>query len=141
MWKPILRATLPILLFLGAVSLLIYGARFHYVLVYHEYEEEQEFPIAPPAPFAPQVPGPEGGPPLFGQPPFEQPGEGPVFVDPFQGVPPSFLQTIKAKVTVTEKENQSEPRLIREVTFGGVTLSAGRLMRTYTGQPPSLCPT
>jgi hypothetical protein len=140
MWKSILRALLPIVLFCGALGMLIYGAGFHSALVYHEYEEEQEFPIAPP-PVAPQVPGQENALPPFGQPPFEQPGVGPVFVDPFQAVPPAFRETIKAKVKVTEKENLSEPRLVREVTFGGVTLTAGRLMRTYTGQPPSLCPT
>jgi len=37
---------------------------------------------------------------------------------------------------------ESEPELIREVTFGGVTrLDTGETKRTYTGQPPSLCPT
>jgi len=130
MWKSILRALLPIVLFSGAVGLLIYGAGFHFVPVSHQ--EEIEVSIAPPMPFAP--------PPLPGGPPFGQPGEGPVFVDPFQGVPLPFLQTIKKKRIVTE--NESEPRLIREVTFGGVArLSSGSLMRTYTGQPPSLCPT
>jgi len=135
MWKPILRALLPMVLFAGAVGLLIYGTRFHFVPVSHQ--EEIEVSIAPPTPFAPP---PIPGQPPFGQPPFGQPGEGPPFVGPFQGALPPFLQTIKAKVVVTE--NESEPTLVREVTFGGVArLSSGSLMRTYTGQPPSLCPT
>ena len=130
MWKSILRALLPIVLFAGAIGLLIYGARLHFVPVSHQ--EEIEVSIAPPTPFA--------TPPIPGQPLFGQPGEGPLFVDPFQGAPPPFLQTIKAKVIVAE--NESEPTLVREVTFGGVArLSSGSLMRTYTGQPPSLCPT
>jgi hypothetical protein len=130
MWKSILRASLSIVLLAGAVGLLIYGARFHAVPVSHE--EEIEVSVAPPMPLAP--------PTLPGEPPFGQPGEGPVFVDPFQGALPPFLQTIKKKHIVTE--NESEPRLIREVTFGGVArLSSGSLVRTYTGQPPSLCPT
>jgi hypothetical protein len=130
MWKPVLRALLPIAVFLGALGLLIYGARFHFVPV--SQEEEIEVSIAPPTPFVP--------PPIPGQPPFGQPGEGPLFVDPFQRALPPFLQTIKAKVIVTE--NESEPTLIREVTFGGVARpTSGILMRTYTGQPPSLCPT
>jgi len=121
---------LPMVLFAGAVGLLIYGARFHFVPVSHQ--EEIEVSIAPPTPFA--------TPPIPGQPPFGEPGGGPVFVDPFQGALPPFLQTINKKVIVTEDE--SEPTLVREVTFGGVArLSSGILMRTYTGQPPSLCPT
>ena len=149
MWKSVLRALLPIAVFLGALGLLIYGMRFHFVPV--SQEEEIEVSIAPPTPFVP--------PPIPGQ-----PGEGPVFVDPFQRALPPFLQTIKTKVIVTE--NESEPTLIREVTFGGVALltlqpdnevarevtfggvwnwsarrTSGSLMRTYSGQPPSLCPT
>jgi len=38
--------------------------------------------------------------------------------------------------------DEAEFVLIREVTFGGVTrLESGELKRTYSGRPPSLCPT
>jgi hypothetical protein len=143
MWRSILRALSSVVLFSGAAVLLIYGERFHSVAV--SREEEKEFSIAPPTPFAPPpIPGqpslgqPPFGQPPFGAPPFGQPGQGPPLVGPLPGAPP-FLQTIKTKVIVTE--NESEPTLVREVTFGGVTLTSGTLMRTYTGQPPSLCPT
>ena len=50
------------------------------------------------------------------------------------------MEEFKETVIITEPE--SEPTLIREVSFGGVTLLAsGELMRTYSGEPPSLCPT
>lgn len=36
----------------------------------------------------------------------------------------------------------SEPKIIREVTIGGlIRLPTGMLKRTYSGQSPSLCPT
>jgi hypothetical protein len=38
--------------------------------------------------------------------------------------------------------SQTEPRLIKEVTVGGVTLTEdGTIRRTYSGDMPSLCPT
>jgi hypothetical protein len=131
MWKSLLRGLLPMVLFCGAVGLLVYGARFHLVPVSHE--EEIEVSLGPPPLFPP--------PPLPGEPPFGEPGGEPPFVGPpLPGAPPPFLQSIKTKVIVAEDE--SEPTLIREVTFGGVArLGSGELKRTYTGQPPSLCPT
>ncbi len=37
---------------------------------------------------------------------------------------------------------ESEPHLIREITVGGVTrLDSGEIKRTYTGKPPTACPT
>ena len=36
---------------------------------------------------------------------------------------------------------EGEPKLVREVTIGGLVLSDGVLRRTYSGQPPSMCPT
>ncbi|MHC5034353.1 MAG: hypothetical protein ACYTFZ_04900 [Planctomycetota bacterium] len=45
-------------------------------------------------------------------------------------------------VTEIVETSESEPRLIREVTVGGVTrLETGELQRTYSGEAPSLCPT
>jgi len=93
-------------------------------------EQEIEISIGPPP-----MPGFPGGPP------FEEP-----FGDPSMGgppgmmAPPPFMEKIKETIIVTEDE--SELTLNREVTFGGVTLLAsGDIMRTYTGAPPSLCPT
>jgi len=57
---------------------------------------------------------------------------------PFPGAPPSDFPPIVNLVTLEE----SEPRVILEVTFGGVVrLPTGDIKRTYTGPPPSLCPT
>jgi hypothetical protein len=37
---------------------------------------------------------------------------------------------------------ESEPELVHEVSFGGVARSPeGEVKRTYSGKPPSLCPT
>ncbi|HUW18691.1 MAG TPA: hypothetical protein VMW16_05260 [Sedimentisphaerales bacterium] len=37
---------------------------------------------------------------------------------------------------------QSEPALIREVSVGGLRRDeSGQVQKTYTGQPPSACPT
>jgi hypothetical protein len=76
-------------------------------------------------------PPPDAG---FGPPP----GDG--FGAPGMGAPPPFLTKIKETIIVPEEE--SEASLIREITIGGVTLLAeGILRRTYSGEPPSLCPT
>lgn len=153
-WRTVLRGLLSIVLFAGAVASLIYGAKYHFVPV--SEEGEIEISIAPPPPLPPMgIPGelpfetPGMGPPLgempppdmeqpFGEP--ELPGPAAPHVEPFPPGLPPFFDTIKQKVITTEDE--SEPTLIREVTFGGVTLlDSGELLRTYTGQPPSMCPT
>jgi hypothetical protein len=153
MWRLILRTILAAGLLAGGIASLIYGARFHTA----EVTEEQEIQVSilPPPGFGPPgFPGdpsfeeplgeqpPGFGPPGFpGQPPFEGlPGEPPFADEPAMMDPPPFMTTVKEKVIVADDE--SELTLIREVTFGGVTLLAsGELRRTYTGQPPSLCPT
>jgi hypothetical protein len=79
-------------------------------------------------------PGAEFGPPgaEFGVP---SPGGPP----PWMALPPELA---KEKEKIVLDEVLSELALIREVTIGGVTrLSDGGLWRTYTGTPPSLCPT
>jgi hypothetical protein len=54
--------------------------------------------------------------------------------------PPPFLDKFTEKVIISEPE--SEPTLMREVSIGGITLLAeGILRRTYSGDPPLLCPT
>jgi hypothetical protein len=53
--------------------------------------------------------------------------------------PPDVLLPSLAR---TVEVLQSESRLIREVTVGGVArLPDGRIKRTYTGSAPSQCPT
>ena len=53
------------------------------------------------------------------------------------GAPAGFAPVYET-ITLVE----SEPELVREVTYGGVTrLPTGETKRTYTGKPPSLCPT
>lgn len=42
---------------------------------------------------------------------------------------------------VLAKHEEPETVLVREVTYGGLRLVEGRLERTYTGKPPSRCPT
>nr|MBC8877032.1 hypothetical protein [Planctomycetota bacterium] len=125
----------------GGIASVIYGAWFRTVPV--SEEQEIEISLAPP----PGMPGFPGEPPFdeqFGGPPFGGP---PFGGPPEMGGPPDMMPSlpfgmgkIKEKIIVTEPE--PEPKLINEVTFGGVTLLAsGDIMRTYTGEPPSLCPT
>ena len=113
----IMRAVVPVLLLLGGIASLIYGARFHDTLVFEEKEIEEKIPVP------------------FGMPPFAGP-EAPPWAQP-----PGFtLRTDKHKVLVPY--DQSEPTLIRDVTVGGVVLlDSGDLKRTYSGKAPSLCPT
>lgn len=115
------RAILPLLVFGGGVGCFVYGVGFHTASVAEE--QEIEVPLAPP----------------------------PVILDPgqpFEGMPgeaafPGFLSfpgKVKEKILVSEDE--PEPRLIREVSVGGVTLLAsGERRRTYSGEAPLLCPT
>jgi hypothetical protein len=129
MWTLIRRAIVPLVVLLSAVASVIYGARYHRQPVAEE--REIEISLADPMPFPPAGPddgaSPFGDPGGFGPPP----GMGGFFAAPTK---------IIEKVLVTKEE--AEPTLIREVTFGGVVLMAsGELMRTYTGQPPSMCPT
>ena len=51
-------------------------------------------------------------------------------------------RTIKVQGYQDRREERTGADLIREVTIGGVVLlESGKLRRTYTGEPPSLCPT
>jgi len=128
MWARILRAIPPLILLGGGIASVIYGAMYHTVPV--SEEQEIEISLAPPP-----MPG------FPGEPPFEEPFGEPSFGGPPDMMaPPPFLEKVKETIVVTEEER--EFKLIREVTFGGVTLLAsGDIMRTYTGAPPSLCPT
>lgn len=150
MWRIIQRTMPPLLLLCGGIAAVIYGAKYHTVPV--SEEQEIEISLAPPSmpgfPGEPPFEEPFGAPPFedapFGAPPFEEP---PFGAPPDMGGPPDMMGPmppgmgkIKEKIIVTEYE--SEPTLVNEVTFGGVALLAsGDIMRTYSGEPPSLCPT
>ena len=83
---------------------------------------------------------------------FGMPG-GPASEPPDGSAPPGFGQGpsadeaqgfMKKKITqqVLVHKMVSELNLNREVSFGGVALSGdGTLLQTYSGRPPSLCPT
>ena len=118
------RLVLPVLLIVAGAAAVIYGVKYHSTPVFEEIEVEKSVMV--PAPF-PAFPPPGQFSPL---------GEG----APFPDAPPlvSKLVTLKDQKSVPE----FEPALVREVTFGGVALGeSGKLWRTYTGAPPSLCPT
>jgi hypothetical protein len=138
LWAIVQRALVPIVLVGAGIALVVYGAAYHTVEVAEEQEIEIE--VEPPMPFGPEFPGddPElGGPPGFGPPGLEPPELAPPF--PIVQPPPDFAKR-QVKVLVTEVER--EPVVIREVTIGGlVLLEPGTLERTYSGKPPSLCPT
>jgi hypothetical protein len=110
------RAVLPVLLVIGGLASLVYGVKFHVVPVLAE--EKTEVSIDMPDPLQSSMPGMQS---------FDEP-------------PRMRKQTVERTVEVTI--NLSEPALIRDVTVGGVVLNkSGDIMRTYSGKPPSLCPT
>lgn len=135
------RAIIPTLLVLVGVVSVYYGVRYNFQEVVEE--QEIEIDLAPPVPPGPMMP-PGTQPGFPDAPPFEQPppfGDPPPFMEPppFMGAAP-FPMKVKEIVLVATQD--SELKLIREVTFGGVVLSAtGPLRRTYSGAPPLLCPT
>jgi hypothetical protein len=113
------RAVLPLLSILAGVAALAYGVRFHVLPVIEEHESEisinmeESFP-----PMQPSFPG----------------------MDPRSG-PPRFRKQTVTKIT-EEIIPLAEPALIRDATIGGIVLNEARaLKRTYSGTPPSLCPT
>jgi hypothetical protein len=131
----VLRAAVPLVLLASGSVALVYGIARHSAVV--SVEQEIEVNLAPPPGVVP--PGGEAGVPGFGPPGAELGVPSLPFDAPFMQLPPE-LAKVKEKVIVSEPT--AELVLIREVTFGGVTrLSSGVLWRTYTGAPPSLCPT
>ena len=133
--KSLARGTAPLVLVLAGVASLVYGCGYHSTIV--SWEQEVEIELPPPGGGMPggmdRPPEPGGGPAGFGP-----PGEdfGTLWPEP---PPPQEWLTIQDTVVVSEEA--AEPQLIREITFGGVRWEAGMLWRTYTGEPPSLCPT
>jgi len=142
------RVIVPLVLFVAGIGSAIYGARYHVIAVIQENEEEVSIPV--PTPFGPGPSGPEGpsvpeGPPAFEGPPGAE-NQGPGGEPPMGGPPPiwqppaSFTTVLKKTIVTTD---ELEPRILREVSVGGVTLAAsGEILRTYTGEEgPALCPT
>ncbi len=139
--KSLARATAPLVLVLAGVASLVYGCGYHSAIVSSEHEVEID--LSPPPGM-----GMPGGMGLPFEPGFEPPGFGPSgagFGDPWLEEPPAGMappqQGLTIRDTVVVSEEAAEPQLIREITYGGVRWDAGRLWRTYTGEPPSLCPT
>ncbi len=139
------------ILVLGIASLL--WGTFRNTLEIYE-EQEIEISLAPPPEMMMQgdpmggmgMPGgPEGGFPgeegFPGEPGFEDPNfGGPPAMPPFMPGPPPEMQKVKQKILVSKEEPES--RAVFEITIGGLALmDTGELQRTYTGAPPSLCPT
>ena len=115
----LIRRGLPILLILAGASLLVYGSAFSQHEVW--FEEKVTPPPPPDLPPPPFIrPGPDGAMPPFMQPP---------------GPPP--------KPYISEKPViEREAKIVLEATRGGLMrLENGRLKRTYSGAPPSGCPT
>ncbi len=141
---------------------MVYGSAFHNIGLL--VEEEREYEVLVPGPMmpfgdsGPPTAPPEG--PLVGPSdnPFAPPGAGgppqqaPPEQNPFQPPPEpsSELQALIPPGMVSKKINErvildeSKPEwvVVRDVTFGGVArLANGQLKRTYSGKPPTLCPT
>ena len=113
------RAVAPLLLLLGGIAALVYGVTFHVLPVLEDREKEKSIPV--PDVFAPMRPSFPG-------------------MDPMGGPPRMRMQTVK--VTTEETIQLAEPAMIRDATIGGIVFNdAGKLKRTYSGKPPSLCPT
>jgi len=124
MWATGRRIVPPIVLLLAGTTLLVAGAVYHTVEV--SFEEE----FTPPAPQIPAPPpflnrGPGRGGPRGNRPPFLAPPPPP---------PPKPITVIR---TIDEPEHA----IILEATRGGIRLADGKIMRTYSGAPPSGCPT
>jgi hypothetical protein len=134
MWGIVRRALLPLLVLSVGVAVLVHGVQQHTAHVF--VEKEIEIDLVPPGFANPGMPPGFGGPPgLGGAPGFPGPPGG---MPAFGAPPPS--QKLKQKVLVGNDE--PETAIVRDVTIGGlVLLSSGELKRTYTGAPPSLCPT
>ncbi len=137
MWGILRRAMLPLVVLSLGIAALVYGVEKHTAHVFEE--QEIEISLAPPPPPPPDLGGPpgmDGFPGMDGMPDF---GGGPGVFSPF-GAPPPELQKVKQKIFVGTDE--LETVIVRDVTIGGlVLLDSGELRRTYSGEPPSLCPT
>jgi hypothetical protein len=115
------RGLLPIVMLGLGIASLGWGAKHHLLEIYEE--QEIKVSIALPA----EMMQPMGPPGRGGMP-------------PFMAGPPPELQTVTQTVLVSQEEPESQT--VFEITIGGLALlETGELQRTYSGTPPSLCPT
>jgi hypothetical protein len=125
------RAVVPLLLVIAGIAAVIYGVKYHVTTVLEERTSQVKIKV--PGSFSP------------GRPSF--PG-----MDPMGGMPEMVDKTVTKKSL--EKIYLTDPAMIRDATIGGLrpvqlskTSDDGKrtsewaLMRTYSGKPPSLCPT
>lgn len=137
------RVLLPVTMLGLGIASLVWGTTHHVLEIFEE--QEIEISLAPPPELMepmgpPDFPGgPDGAFP--GEPGFEDPAMGgPGAMPPFMAGPPPELQKVKQVVLISKEEPES--RVVFEITIGGLALQeTGELQRTYTGAPPSLCPT
>jgi hypothetical protein len=149
-----------ILVFLAGWGLLVYGLAYHRITIEEAKQREVSVAVA-------TLPGvgdmqPEGGSDAEPAAPEETPkdaDDGDPFrtpaakgtadanaENPFEShaAPPAPANVKYEKVTENYIDVHAEPEwaIVRDVTVGGVVLLAnGHLKRTYSGQPPALCPT
>lgn len=139
-----------VVLLLGGVGSLLYGSFFHGIMV--EEEKEREISIAVPtmSEFGDMPFEPGGGAMADDINPFDMySGSGESSENPFENPPepsappvPFGMRFEKVTETYVESSEEWEPTIVWEVTIGGVMRMAnGQLKRTYSGQPPALCPT
>jgi hypothetical protein len=130
------RGLLPIVMLGLGITSLVWGSKHHLLEIYEE--QEIEISIAPP----PEMMQPMGPPGFPGAPDGGMnPGfGGPPGMPPFMAGPPPEMQKVKQIVFVSKEEPESQA--VFEITIGGLALlETGELQRTYSGAPPSLCPT
>ena len=110
-------------------------------------------PAMPGMPMQPMMPGMPMPPAMPGMPP-AMPGMPPQ-PDPFasngsdvstspESAEPGEPYAAKPKtetVTMEVVDTYREWKVIHEVTIGGLALEDGKIIRTYVGDPPALCPT
>lgn len=119
--------------FASAFVMLAGGLLLFLGMTRHEQEVVTltEKQVEPPSPFE------GGGPPMPPDmgPPGPDSGFGP-------GTPPPPPPMEKETIVIEDSEIEPEAVLVKEVTFGGLKRNEeGKLERTYSGKPPSFCPT
>jgi len=162
-WRPVIA----VLLLVGGIGMLVYGARFRTITVLEQKTEEVR--IAIPSPFdfgmpgggmpgvdpssagaGDQAPGDQtagdDGNPFEGRPaePGEDSSQNPFAPPGPPGLPfaPPGLRFETVIKEYLEPRTEPEWAIVRDVTVGGVVrLANGELKRTYSGKPPALCPT
>ncbi len=113
------RAVVPLLLVIGGIAVIVYGIKFHLVPALETHKSETTVMV-------PDLSSPRP-PPFLG-------------MDPRNELPKFIKKTVWK--TTEETIYLAEPAMIRDATFGGLVLNEEKkLKRTYSGKPPSLCPT